>query len=335
MHMQEGGINPNGGWNYIQARSPAGPAARIPCEFVDRVFRALELDLDTWDIGILRVNGTRVGGRVEMGDQWALVDVIESVTSGISTFQTNNLNRWLNEQYNSSIRQTVHEGVSKWLRGMNRTREWRHSSFNLSAQVAEFTNTTRVMLYWSPIRHPEEVDFPPELLPPRGGRALPEARGKYSARFMAQLDADGRGGGWDAALSGTEVMAVAPKWIIGCFHIMGRFGGLSMDPRFGMRPYAYAGHIVASSFIVEDRKHALMTLGLWQYNASFMNPHTALHGLYFPKNGSARPPARLVGIAGAVKCDNVSHFVNETVALLKLAAKHTGRRPILPWIDCA
>jgi hypothetical protein len=130
-------------------------------------------------------------------------------------------------------------------------------------------------------------------------------------------------------------MAVAPKWMIGCFHIMGRFGGLSMDPRFGMRPYAYAGHIVASSFIFEDRKHALMTLGLWQYNASFMNPHTALHGLYFPKNSSARPAARLVGIAGTVKCDNTSHFINSTVALLKLAAKHTGRRPILPWIDCA
>jgi hypothetical protein len=42
----------------------------------------------------LRVNGTRIGGRVEMGDQWALVDVIESVTSGIATFQTNNLGSW-------------------------------------------------------------------------------------------------------------------------------------------------------------------------------------------------------------------------------------------------
>jgi len=116
---------------------------------------------------------------------------------------------------------------------------------------------------------------------------------------------------------------------------MGRSGGLCMDPKTHVRPYAYSTHLVFSSNIYEDRKHALMTLGLWQYNASFMNPNTALHGLYFPKGGSARPPARLVGIAGAVKCDNVSRFINETVALLKFAAKHTGRRPILPWIDCA
>jgi hypothetical protein len=218
---------------------------------------------------------------------------------------------------------------------MNRTRGWQNTVFNLSAPVAEYTNTTQWRMHWSPIRHPEEVDFPPELLPPRGGRALPEARGKYSARFLAQLDADGRGGGWDGALSGTEIMAVAPRWMVSDFHSMGRSGGLCMDPKTHVRPYAYTAHLVFSSNIYEDRKHALMTLGLWQYNASFMNPHTALHGLYFPKNGSVRPAARLVGIAGAVKCDNVSHFINETVALLKLAAKHTGRRPILPWIDCA
>lgn len=204
----------------------------------------------------------------------------------------------------------------------------------------------------------QEIPFPPAYMPFNGGYVLGpnSTSGPLYSAFQQLLEGDGRGPSWDLARNNTERMAGAPELLISGFGGGGMKGRVAHvfscllpaadpchgsplgirsgfwdnnDPRFP--PIAYDAHMVALSWLHEDRYNAMSAFGLWQYNSSFLRPNNFWARVMAGKLDTVRVVAYLPTLAHR-HGTWASHML-PVYGSLFAAAFHSGRLPGLPWAE--